>query len=121
MNGDLVTQADVGAMIDAHEGAGATQAITLGVRRYVHHVPYGCVDQDENGRVSQVQEKPTLSVLVNAGIYVVEPYVITGIPYGEPASMPELLEKWDTVAYEVMDDWLDVGQHDQLRLARGAA
>jgi dTDP-glucose pyrophosphorylase len=116
LNGDLVTQADVGAMLDAHKN----RAVTLGVRRYVHTVPYGCVETDSAGRVEWIQEKPDVSVMVNAGVYIVEPYVIASIPSG-PYSMPDLIDGWQTVAHEIEDDWLDVGQHDQLRLARGAA
>ncbi|HEU4671365.1 MAG TPA: sugar phosphate nucleotidyltransferase, partial [Candidatus Limnocylindrales bacterium] len=41
MNGDLVTQADVGAMVDRHRQRG--DVVTIGVGRYVHTVPYGCV------------------------------------------------------------------------------
>src|SRR6185436_20409008 len=41
LNGDLVTQADVGAMLEAHEGA-----VSVAVRPYVYQVPYGCLDVD---------------------------------------------------------------------------
>jgi hypothetical protein len=46
-------------MLDAHAGAGA--AATVGLRRYFHHVPFGCAELD-HGRVCSLQEKPTLDI-----------------------------------------------------------
>ena len=42
LNGDLITQADISAMFRFHETGG--YAATMGVRRYGHQVPYGCVE-----------------------------------------------------------------------------
>ena len=47
MNGDLVTQCDLGRMLDVHARSGA--AATVGVRRYLHTVPFGCVELDGSG------------------------------------------------------------------------
>lgn len=116
MNGDLVTQADIGALLDFH-GQGSAVA-TMGVRRYFHTVPFGCVELSQDQL--RVNEKPSLSMLVNAGIYVFDPAVIARIPKG-PYALTDVFADVTARAYEIEDDWLDVGQHDQLRLARGAA
>ncbi|MFH2007635.1 MAG: sugar phosphate nucleotidyltransferase, partial [bacterium] len=44
LNGDLVTQFDVGRMLALHEESGS--AITVGVHEYVHRVPFGVVETD---------------------------------------------------------------------------
>lgn len=121
MNGDLVTQANLGAMIDAHRDSGAEA--TVGLRRYFHHVPFGCAELD-NGRVVRLQEKPTLTRLVNAGIYVLNPKVVARVPRDTELGIPSLLEgclaKDETVnGFEIEEDWIDVGQRDQLNEARG--
>jgi dTDP-glucose pyrophosphorylase len=121
MNGDLITQADIGAMLEYHAAGG--QEITLGVRRYSHTVPFGCVDL-EGERVVRMEEKPRLSVLVNAGIYILNPGLVARIPRGQEFPLPGLLEQClsrgeAVAAFEIEDDWIDVGQRDQLKQARG--
>lgn len=121
MNGDLVTQASVGQLLDFH--AEGRQAATLSTRRYVHTVPFGCVDLDGD-RVVRIAEKPTLSQYINAGMYVLDPAVVERIPRNEEIGLPSVLQdclgRGEAVrAFEVDEDWIDVGQIDQLRRARG--
>lgn len=120
LNGDLVTSVDVDAMLGFH-GAGGFAA-TIGTRRYVHTVPFGCVDRDGD-RVTGIEEKPTVQREVNTGIYVLEPWVAGLVTPGRHATMPEILaavlERGGPVgAFEIEDDWVDVGQREQLVRAR---
>jgi len=122
VNGDVVTQADLGAMLDFH-AAGPDVSVTVAVRRYLHTVPFGCLEIDGD-RVLDMEEKPTMSRLINAGMYVVSPEVIARIPRATAFSMPSLVESClarneRVRAFEVADDWIDVGQNEQLREARG--
>jgi dTDP-glucose pyrophosphorylase len=121
MNGDLVTQADVGALLQFHTTG--KQSISIAVRKYFHTVPFGCVQLDGNDVVA-LDEKPTLTRLVNAGIYVFDPKVVARVPKGRESTAPSLLEEamaaGETVrALEIEDDWIDVGQKEQFRKARG--
>jgi dTDP-glucose pyrophosphorylase len=121
MNGDLVTQARVGAMIDAHVACRAMA--TLGVRRYRHVVPFGCVEVEE-GRVVRMEEKPALTKLVNTGLYVLDPSLIARVPSHQEFGLPSLLEgclaRGERVqSFEIVDDWIDVGQRERLLHARG--
>jgi dTDP-glucose pyrophosphorylase len=120
MNGDLVTDAPLGAIVDWHAAGG--HAATIALRRYVHEVPFGCVSLDGD-RVTSLEEKPRLTSLVNTGIYVIEPDVAARVPRDTPRTMPDLLEEvieaGETVrGFEIESDWLDVGRRDQLELAR---
>jgi dTDP-glucose pyrophosphorylase len=122
VNGDLVTQADVGALLDAHASEENT-ALTLAIRRYLHAVPFGCVEVD-NGRIVGIEEKPTMTRLINAGMYVVEPRLLGRVPrdveFGMPALVSDCLSRGERVqSFEVLDDWIDVGQKEQLKQARG--
>jgi dTDP-glucose pyrophosphorylase len=121
MNGDLVTQADVGALLQFH--ASGEQTISVAVRKYFHTVPFGCVQLDAD-KVVALDEKPTLTRLVNAGIYVLDPKVVARVPAGRESTTPALIEAaiaaGETVrALEIEDDWIDVGQKEQFRRARG--
>jgi dTDP-glucose pyrophosphorylase len=121
MNGDLVTQADLGGLLDVHIRSGCTA--TIGIRRYLHTVPFGCVERDGD-RVVALEEKPTLARDVNAGIYALEPSLVRRVAAGRPLAMPDLvgdaLERGEPIgAFTIDDDWIDVGQREQLDQARG--
>jgi dTDP-glucose pyrophosphorylase len=120
MNGDLVTSADLGGLLDFHASGGF--AATVGVRRYLHSVPFGCVERSGD-RVVGLVEKPTLEREINSGIYAVAPESVAMVRPGSPIAMPdligELLDRGQPVgAFEIEDDWIDVGQRDQLDQAR---
>lgn len=121
INGDLVTQADIGALLDFHTAH--RHVATIAVRQYFHTVPFGCLEI-EDARVVGFDEKPTLQRMVNAGIYVIDPALVATVPRDSAISMPELISRAMQTgasigAWEIEDDWLDVGQHDQLERARG--
>jgi dTDP-glucose pyrophosphorylase len=121
MNGDLVTQADLGALLAFHEST--EPAATVAVRKYFHTVPFGCVEV-EGDRLVRLDEKPTLTRLVNTGIYVLSPALIRDLPRDQPTTIPDILgnamNRGDVVrALEIDDEWMDVGQHHQLNQARG--
>jgi len=121
INGDLVTQADFGALLDAHTRSGFMA--TVGIRRYLHSVPFGCVERDGN-RIVALEEKPTLERDINTGIYAIEPGLAARVRRDEPMGMPDLigdaLERGEPIgAFEIEDDWIDIGQRDQLERARG--
>ena len=121
MNGDLVTNADLGGMLDRHAAGGFVASV--GVRRYLHSVPFGCVEVDGD-RVLRWDEKPTIERTVSCGIYALDGRALDDLPSGVASSMPDLigrlLDRGEPVgAYEIEDDWIDVGQREQLESARG--
>jgi dTDP-glucose pyrophosphorylase len=121
MNGALVTQANVAALLDFHGREGVVASV--GVRPYQHRVPFGAVETD-GARVRAVEEKPVVTRLINAGLYVLQPELAGRVPSGSEFGMPSLIEdclsRGEPVgAFPIEDDWIDVGQADQLRLARG--
>jgi dTDP-glucose pyrophosphorylase len=121
MNGDLVTQFHVGRLLEAHtRGVGVA---TVGVRDYVHEVPFGVVSL-EGDAVATLDEKPVAVWTVNAGVYVVEPSLLRHIETGREFPMTELiasaLRRGERVfAHRLEGDWLDVGRVSELRQARG--
>jgi NDP-sugar pyrophosphorylase family protein len=121
MNGDIVTQADLGALLTFHESG--TQVATVAVRKYFHTVPFGCVELDGD-RLTRLEEKPTMTRLVNAGIYVLAPQLVAALARNTRTSLPDIVgdamnQGQEVRAFEIDDDWIDVGQRDQLSQARG--
>lgn len=120
MNGDLVMNADIGAMLNFHEKGDYYS--TIGVKSYSHQVPYGCVDA-KDGCMTSIEEKPALLRQVNAGVYALSPRAVSSVPH-EFYPITELftaaLSKGERIgAFDLDCDWVDVGQHDQLKQARG--
>ena len=114
INGDILTQVDFRVMLNYHREHHAQ--LTVAVRRYEVQVPYGVIEC-EGPRVNRLQEKPQISFLVNAGIYLLEPAVFQFIHHGQNFNMTDLIQ-WllnanQTVAsFPIHEYWLDIGQHD---------
>lgn len=119
MNGDLITQADVAALLQFHQAGG--YAATMAVRRYGHQVPFGCVEVNK-GRVVRLEEKPIMERFVNAGIYVLDPALVREIPrrfFPITDLFGACLARRKPVgAFEIEEEWLDIGQRDQLKPGR---
>ena len=121
MNGDLVTQADLGRLLDFHRDGG--YAATFGVRPYQVQIPFGVADV-EGERLVALREKPTQSMLVNAGIYAISPEAIRLVPKGVEYPITDLFNRCladglPVGVHLIEDDWADIGRHDELRKARG--
>lgn len=121
VNGDLVTQCDVGGLLDFHTQGG--HAATFGVRPYHVSVPFG-VAEVSGTKLIRIREKPTEQLLINAGIYALSPSALRLVPRGEDYPITELFnrciaEGMTVGAYLVEDDWIDVGRPDDLRRAQG--
>ncbi|MBN2383154.1 nucleotidyltransferase family protein [bacterium] len=121
MNGDLLTLFDLNHMFSFHEENG--YLATLGVHNHIYTVPYGVVFT-ENNRVRQISEKPSEVWLINAGVYILEPGLLARIPpntyYPLPSLIEECLERNENVgAFEIKEEWYDIGHHQQLKMAQG--
>lgn len=112
MNGDLMTRIDFGALLNYHlqEGVGATMC----VREFHVEVPFGVVSVVDR-RIIEIKEKPSQRMLVNAGIYVLDPVVVDLVPTGQAYDMTELFDRvvalgHGAAAFPVQGYWLDVGR-----------
>lgn len=123
LNGDLVTSFSVSGLLAAHHATRAS--LTVAVTEYSHEVPFGVLRTAEaDGRVLGLDEKPTWTGTVNAGIYAVDPALVEAIPAGRAVPMTELIERCvergDVVAaWRVVGEWHDIGQPQDLARARG--
>ncbi len=121
MNGDVLTSVNYRALLDFHQEHRA--AATMCVREYTIQVPYGVVEV-EHSRVSRLQEKPSLTNFINAGIYVLEPATLRRLTAGERCDMTTLLQQVmddgeEVVAFPIREYWLDIGRLDDFAKANG--
>ena len=83
---------------------------------HVYNVPYGVITSDESLLIGY-DEKPEKGVVINAGIYVVSPKVLSFIPEDEYFDMSQLInvlikEKMRLVTYHYTGSWIDIGCMD---------
>lgn len=121
LNGDLLSQFKVGALLDEQQKSGALACMAVHQHRY--QVPFGVVDA-QDGKLRGLREKPTERWAVNAGIYVLDPVLLRRIPKDQIYPLPTLIEdclgRGESVAvHHIEDDWIDVGLPQQLKQARG--
>lgn len=120
MNGDLVTEVDISRLLHFHEAGG--YAMTMCLRGHQVQIPFGVADV-KGDEVVALREKPQQDYLINAGVYVVSPEVVSLVPKRQEFPMTSLLdlcfERRLRIGAHVLDgDWLDVGHPEQLRRAR---
>ena len=118
MNGDLLTNIDLTDMYQSHLESSAE--LTMATSDYTISSPYGIVDLTEDGQIRTMREKPDLHYLINAGIYIVSPSVLSLLPEAEYYDMPDLIQtlieanrKVET--YHITGEWHDLGTIDKYR------
>ena len=119
MNGDIVTKAHVRAMMElCNAGVDAVMA----AREYAYTVPYGCLDVDE-GKITNIHEKPTEHRYINAGIYGLVPDALQYVRADERLDMTDLFRRMiedrrDVRFHPIAEEWIDIGNREDLAWAR---
>ena len=115
-NGDVLTDADLTALLDFHRDRGAAATILL--TPVDDPSAYGVVPTDADGMVTGFIEKPLPGEAptnqINAGVYVLEPSVLASIPAGEVVSIerevfPALADSGGLFALSTDAYWMDIG------------
>lgn len=112
LNGDVLTDVDVGAVLDAHRSN--DWDATMVVRGYSHTVPYGVVDTDRGGAFVAIREKPVENYLINAGMYVLSKSVVPLVPPDRAYDLPDLFGELEahglrSGTYTHEGRWIDIG------------
>jgi dTDP-glucose pyrophosphorylase len=119
-NADLMTDINYGDILDYHNRHAALATMAVRIHKWQH--PYGVVHT--NGvNIIGFEEKPILQNYINAGIYVLDPDVLSSLKRGEHCDMPELFGRLqgrgvDNIVYPMHEPWIDVGRLDDLKQAQ---
>ncbi len=116
-NGDILTDVNLSELVKFHKSKNAK--VTLTLTKVPDPSAYGLVLTDRDGRVNSFVEKPVWGTAsgnnINAGIYIIEPEVFSGVPKGKTYSFerqlfPGLLEAGERMFAKVTDAyWMDIG------------
>jgi mannose-1-phosphate guanylyltransferase len=121
LNGDILTDLDITAMLKFHLERKAK--VTIALTPVEDPTAYGLVETDRSGRITRFLEKPKkeeiTTNLINAGTYILEPEVLNAIPTGtnysfERQLFPDLLARGKPVyAFSSSGYWIDIGTPDK--------
>jgi mannose-1-phosphate guanylyltransferase len=116
VNGDVLTDMDVTALVAFHREHGAEGTIAL--HPVADPSAFGVVPTDENGQVTAFVEKPPRDEaptnLINAGTYVLEPSFLDRVAPGRRVSIeretfPAMVREGSLYALADESYWLDTG------------
>ena len=121
MNGDVLSRVDYAKLIQFHEEN--SSSATICVREHQTEIPFGVV-KVRGGSIESLEEKPLLTHNINAGIYVLNPELISLLNPDQVCDMPELIElglerKLPMNAFPLHEYWIDVGQPQTLEKVNG--
>lgn len=121
LNGDLLTNIDLQALIAYHKEQNAI--LTIATHKRKVKIDLGVLQFDENSIVTDYLEKPETTYHVSMGIYVYEPRVLSYIPKGAYLDFPNLVLKLIAAKEKVVSwvtdcTWLDIGKPDDYARAQ---
>lgn len=123
VNADILTNVNFDIILDYHTTNPNQSLATVCVRQHESTIPFGVVHiDDQDCGLTDVEEKPTKSYFVNAGIYVVSPEALQYLNYNNYCDMPTFLlklveQKKHVGTFPIREYWLDIGHHDNLMRA----
>ena len=117
-NCDILVDADLECIYKTHKAKKNKITFVCSMKDVV--IPYGVVETDEDGMITNMKEKPGFSFLINTGLYMIEPEVLDDIEDGEYIHLPDLaqryLEKGEKVGVFPISEkaWMDMGQFKEM-------
>jgi mannose-1-phosphate guanylyltransferase len=123
LNGDVLTDLNINALIASHRQSHASMTVAT-VHRSIQ-TEFGIIEE-VGGRVTRFKEKPVLNHLVSTGIYCMNPDIIDHIPKGVPFGFDDLMycmlgQELPVHTFLHNGLWLDIGRVDDFRKAQSVS
>ena len=118
-NCDILIEADYADILKFHYQRKNKITLVSSMKNFM--IPYGVCQIKDGGILRSIREKPEYDFLVNTGMYVLEPSVLSDVPRNQFYNITDLindyLKKNEKVGvYPVSDkSWLDMGQFEELQ------
>ena len=113
-NCDIIVKADYSSLYEFHKKGNYDVTLVASAKEYV--IPYGTCDLNSDGHLSHINEKPKYDFLINTGLYVLNPDILSLIPKDSFYHITHLIQdakdRGKKVGVFPIDDdsWVDVGQ-----------
>ena len=113
-NCDSILDVDFERVLAWHKEYGSALTV-VGCHNEVK-IPFGVLELND-GKLLRISEKPVHDVIINTGVYVIEPHVLSYMKDGERLDMNELIERVSDrekiIVYPIYGGWFDIGQWDE--------
>lgn len=120
INGDLLTTLNFSEMLQFHKQHNFVS--TIGAVKKSVKIELGVLEANSKGCLMDYKEKPQLQYLASMGVYVFSPEIFSVLQPGVHLDLPQLMTQLSQNGSQVMVysadcEWLDIGRHDDLKLA----
>lgn len=117
-NCDLVTDLRMSDMIDFYYASQTDASIAVAKHRFT--VPFGVIRSSPSGRFNGIDEKPTITNYVSAGIYCISRSFMRNVRHEGSIDMPQYLEMGvksglNVSLFPLHEEWEDIGTLEQLK------
>ncbi len=118
-NCDSIIETDYSELVRYHKNSKNVMTIVSSIKNTI--IQYGVLHTKEDGVVTEMEEKPHLTHLINTGMYVINPECIEYIPGNKMFHMTELAEKLiednkQVGVYPISENsFLDMGQFEEMK------
>tara|TARA_B100000315_G_C14580895_1_gene590417 strand:- start:1880 stop:2923 length:1044 start_codon:yes stop_codon:yes gene_type:complete len=112
-NCDIIINIDT-SLYEYHLKNGYDITVVASTKEYI--IPYGTCELNDDGCLSHINEKPKYDFLINTGLYIINPDILTLIPKDKFYHITHLIEDAKINGKKVgvfpVDEeaWIDVGQ-----------
>jgi len=113
-NCDTIINADLFTLYQNHKSGKYDITIVASAKEYV--IPFGACKLNKNGGLDSIIEKPRFDFLINTGLYIINPEVLSLIPKERVFHTTDLIQaakknNMEIGVYPIDEDsWIDVGQ-----------
>ena len=112
-NCDILVDVSYASALEYHRQEKNTITIVGALKKL--SVPYGVIRMGNNGGFAGIDEKPDLPLIVNTGVYLLEPSVLSEISEKENIDMTSLISRVSDQGgrigvFPVHRRWIDIGQ-----------
>ena len=119
-NCDLMSNLNYNNILNFHNSMNADA--TIAVAKHVVQVPFGVIKYDKLGGFEKIEEKPTLSHYVAAGIYVFSDKFVRAQRIKGYMDMPDFISQGKSMGmrpyvFPLYEEWDDIGRPEDLERA----
>ena len=121
-NCDVIFKTDSNEILNFHNSKGFDITLVASTKEIT--IPYGVCNTNKNGELNNIEEKPTFDYLVNTGLYVLHPDMISLIPKNKYFDMTDLIKEAKKKKKKIgvfpidENEWVDVGQWEEYEKAK---
>jgi dTDP-glucose pyrophosphorylase len=120
-NCDIIIKADYMNLYEFHQKGGYDITLVASAKEYI--IPYGTCELNGEGHLSRINEKPKYNFLINTGLYILNPTVLSIIPKNRFYHITHMIEDLKNTekkigVFPIDDDaWIDIGQWAEYKKA----